>query len=82
SLYAGSYFTGIQRCGATQYEVSVEIKNVDLQQSVINGYLNIKGLTVECPEITTFFEGEIIGDKYSFLTRKWQAEQYIDAAHW
>ncbi|KAI9256532.1 vacuolar import and degradation protein-domain-containing protein [Phascolomyces articulosus] len=82
SLYPGSRFVGIQECGTNRYEVVVDIQHVDVSESMITGYLNIKGLTTEFPELTTFFEGEIIGPKYSFLTRKWQAQQRIDVAHW
>jgi glucose-induced degradation protein 4 len=31
--------------------------------------LDATGLTVDHPKLTTYFEGEIIGSKYSFLTR-------------
>ncbi|KAJ8661909.1 hypothetical protein O0I10_002240 [Lichtheimia ornata] len=82
ALYAGSRFVGIQECGSTSYEVVVDIQHVDLKESTLSGYLNIKGLTTEFPELTTFFQGEIVGPKYSFLTRKWQAYQKIDSAHW
>ncbi|KAK9760080.1 hypothetical protein K7432_016261, partial [Basidiobolus ranarum] len=34
------------------------------------------------PEITTFFDAEIIGPKYSFLTRKWDVDEMIDEQHW
>jgi hypothetical protein len=82
ALYAGSRFKGVQKCGISKYNVMVDIQHVDLKESKISGYLNIEGLTNECPELTTFFEGEIIGPQYPFLTRKWQAQQYIDALHW
>ncbi|CAO3598257.1 unnamed protein product [Absidia cylindrospora] len=82
NLYAGSQFTGSQKCGENKYDVVVDIQNVNLEESTLCGYLNIKGLTTEFPELTTYFEGEIIGPKYSFLTRKWQAQHYIDVAHW
>ncbi|KAG2226890.1 hypothetical protein INT45_010169 [Circinella minor] len=81
-LYPGSKFEGMQRCGSAAYEVSVDIQHVDLKESTLSGYLNIKGLTAEFPELTTFFQAEIIGPKYSFLTRKWQAQQSIDVSHW
>ena len=32
--------------------------------------------------LTTFFEGEIIGEKHSFLTRKWDASEEVDRKHW
>lgn len=38
----------------------------------------IKGLTEEYPTLTTFFDGEIISEKYPFLTRKWEADEDID----
>ncbi|RCH93640.1 GID complex subunit 4, VID24, partial [Rhizopus stolonifer] len=82
ALYDGSRFKGVQKCGMSKYNVIVDIQHVDLNSSKISGYLNIEGLTSECPELTTFFEGEIIGPDYPFLTRKWQAQQYIDALHW
>jgi hypothetical protein len=82
ALYDGSQFKGVQKCGSNKYNVVVDIQHVDLAASKISGYLNIEGLTSECPELTTFFEGEIIGPQYSFLTRKWQAQQSIDVLHW
>lgn len=36
----------------------------------------------EFPMLTTFFEGEIIGEKHSFLTRKWDASEEVDRKHW
>lgn len=38
----------------------------------------IRGLTDEFPRLTTFFDGEIISEKYPFLTRKWEADEEID----
>ncbi|OBZ87938.1 Glucose-induced degradation protein 4 [Choanephora cucurbitarum] len=81
-LYAGSFFHGTQKCGIASYEVNVELLHVDLKESTLCGYLKIKGLTSEFPELTTFFEAEIIGSKYSFHTRKWQADQQSDLLHW
>ncbi|KAI8074742.1 vacuolar import and degradation protein-domain-containing protein [Gongronella butleri] len=82
ALYAGSTFVGSQKCNDKEYDVVVDILNVNTEESTISGYLNIKGLTDAFPELTTYFEGEIIGPKYSFLTRKWQAQHYIDVCHW
>lgn len=81
-LYPGSQFKGRQECGSSSYEVFVDIKDVNLNESTLKGYLSIKGLTIEYPELTTFFEAEIIGVKYPFHTRKWQADQKSDLAHW
>ncbi|KAF7723550.1 hypothetical protein EC973_001839 [Apophysomyces ossiformis] len=52
ALYAGSKFTGVQKCNPKSYEVAVDILHVDLNESVLSGYLNIKGLTSELPELT------------------------------
>ncbi|KAK4515549.1 uncharacterized protein ATC70_010499 [Mucor velutinosus] len=81
-LYAGSVFRGTQKCGTASYEVNVELLHVDMKESNLCGYLKIKGLTSEFPELTTFFQAEIIGPKYSFHTRKWQADQQSDLLHW
>ena len=32
--------------------------------------------------MTTFFEGEIISERYPFLTRKWDASEEVDKKHW
>ena len=44
----------------------------------------IVGLTPDHPTLTTFFEGEIIGSKYTFQTRHttWGATDKTDMAHW
>lgn len=36
----------------------------------------------EYPTLTTFFEGEIISERYPFLTRKWDASEEVDKKHW
>ena len=30
----------------------------------------------------TYFDGEIIGSKHPFLTRKWDADEQVDIKHW
>ncbi|KAG0222515.1 GID complex subunit 4, VID24 [Actinomortierella wolfii] len=81
-LYPGSRFKGKQISGNNSYEVIVDIKHVSLQDSSLCGYLHINGLTEEYPELTTFFDAEIIGSKFKFLTRKWEADEAIDREHW
>ncbi|KAI8117860.1 Glucose-induced degradation protein 4 like protein [Lucilia cuprina] len=56
--------------------------HIDLDSSFLCGYLKISGLTFEFPTLTTFFDGEIISQKYPFLTRKWDADEETDKAHW
>ncbi|KAG0252586.1 hypothetical protein DFQ27_007962 [Actinomortierella ambigua] len=81
-LYPGSRFKGKQISGNNSYEVMVDIKHVSLDDSSLCGYLHINGLTEEYPELTTFFDAEIIGSKYKFLTKKWEADESIDREHW
>lgn len=46
--------------------------------------LHIVGLTEDHPTLTTYFEGEIIGSKYSFLTQHeaWGSTDATDLQHW
>ncbi|KAI9349073.1 vacuolar import/degradation protein Vid24, partial [Obelidium mucronatum] len=55
---------------------------VDLSLSYLCGYLNIRGLTEDWPELCTFFEAEVIGPRHSFLTKKWDADEKTDRQHW
>ncbi|KAI8340592.1 vacuolar import and degradation protein-domain-containing protein [Chlamydoabsidia padenii] len=81
-LHCGSKFTGVQKGSTSNYDVTVDIQHVDLKNDVLYGYLHVTGLTTLPPKITTFFEGEIIGRKHSFLTRKWHADLSVDSKHW
>ena len=47
-------------------------------------YWHFEGLTEYHPTLTTYFEGEMIGPKYSFLTRhsEWGATEETDLQHW
>lgn len=88
ALAPGARFRGRQSApessGSVEksYSVEVEIKVVDLQQSLLCGYLTIHNLTREFPVLTTFFEGEIVGPNYGFITGKWEADATIDKKHW
>lgn len=46
--------------------------------------LLLSGLTEAHPTLTTYFEGEIIGSKYGFITKhpNWGATEKIDISHW
>ena len=57
-------------------------QNVDLEKCYLCGFLKIKGLTEEYPQLVTFFDGEIISKRYPFLTRKWDADEEVDKKHW
>ncbi|KAJ3218787.1 GID complex subunit 4, VID24 [Dinochytrium kinnereticum] len=82
SLFAGSKFVGEQKSGRSAYEVTVELQYVDLRASFLCGYLNIKGLTEDWPDLCTFFEAEIVGPRHGFLTKKWGANEITDREHW
>ncbi|KAL2267080.1 hypothetical protein VTJ83DRAFT_4357 [Remersonia thermophila] len=83
-LQPGSRFVGTQQSERQRYDVDVEIKHVDMRESFLCGYLKIQGLTDDHPTLTTYFEGEIIGPKYSFITQhpSWGATEKIDMSHW
>jgi len=83
-LRPGSRFHGTQQSERQVYEVQVEIKHVDLRESFLCGYLRIQGLTEDHPTLTTYFEGEIIGTKYHFITNheSWGANGKEDLNHW
>lgn len=81
-LYNGSKFVGHQKSKGTSYHVEVVIQHVDIDNLYICGHLKIKGLVDEYPNLVTFFDGEIISEKYNFLTRKYDADFEIDRKHW
>lgn len=81
-LYNGSKFYGHQKSKGNQYDVEVVLQQVDEENSYMCGYLKIKNLTDEYPEMVTFFDGEIISEKHPFLTRKWDADEDVDRRHW
>ena len=58
------------------------LQNVDFSSSRLCGYLRIRGLTDDWPELTTYFDAEIIGSRYGFLTRNWGATEQEDMVHW
>ena len=60
----------------------VTFQHVDEEAAYLCGYLKIKNLTDEYPEMVTFFDGEIISEKHPFLTRKWDADEDVDKKHW
>ncbi|KAK4134073.1 hypothetical protein BT67DRAFT_434220 [Trichocladium antarcticum] len=83
-LRPGSLFTGTQQSKRHRYDVEVEIKYVDMRESFLCGYLKIEGLADDHPTLTTYFEGELIGPKYGFITEhaSWGATDKIDLSHW
>jgi hypothetical protein len=58
------------------------LQDVDFSSSFLCGYLCIRGLTDDWPELTTYFDAEIIGSRHGFLTRGWGADEEGDMTHW
>ncbi|KAJ4487830.1 vacuolar import and degradation protein-domain-containing protein [Lentinula aciculospora] len=81
-LYPGAVFKGTQKSGRSSYDVNVTIVDVDFSSSFLCGYLRIRGLTEDWPELTTYFDAEIIGSRYGFLTQNWGATEQQDLIHW
>lgn len=81
-LFNGSSFIGSQNSKKDKYNVKVDILDVNHEDSYLCGYLCINHLTKNHPSLTTFFEGEIISERYPFLTKKWSANAAIDLDHW
>ncbi|KAK7054752.1 hypothetical protein VNI00_003215 [Paramarasmius palmivorus] len=81
-LYPGAIFQGTQKSGRNSYDVTVTIVDVDFTSSFLCGYLRICGLTNDYPELTTYFDAEIIGSRYGFLTQNWGATEQEDLVHW
>ncbi|KAI5286336.1 hypothetical protein KEM52_002037, partial [Ascosphaera acerosa] len=81
---SGSKFRGKQTSQDNTYDVNVDILYVDMAKSYVCGNLHIAGLTPQYPVLSTFFEGEIIGSKYSFFTNhpSWGADEDVDIEHW
>ncbi|KAF7363568.1 hypothetical protein MSAN_01013400 [Mycena sanguinolenta] len=75
-------FHGTQKSGRNSYDVNVTIVDVDFASSFLCGYLRIRGLTDDWPELTTYFDAEIIGSRYGFLTQNWGATEQADMVHW
>ncbi|KAG2367435.1 vacuolar import and degradation protein-domain-containing protein [Suillus spraguei] len=80
--YSCAVFQGTQKSGRNSYEVNVNIVDVDFSSSFLCGYLRIRGLTDDWPELTTYFDAEIIGSRYGFLTQNWGANEQEDMVHW
>lgn len=81
-IYSGSRFEGNQESRGHRYPVDVVLQHVDFANYTLCGCLKTCGLTQHYPTLTTYFEGEIISEKFPFLTRKWEVEEDVDTKHW
>ncbi|KAI0978414.1 hypothetical protein GJ496_010457 [Pomphorhynchus laevis] len=79
---SGIKFQGHQKSKGNSHKVEITIRLVDFANSTLWGFLQIANLTEVHPVLTTFFEGEIISDRYNFLTKKWGANAEVDKKHW
>ena len=61
-------------------------QDVNFPASTLCGYLRIKGLTDDYPELTTYFDAEIMGERFGFLTGDrpdhYSATENEDMTHW
>ena len=78
----GGDAAGEVRPGQHRAHQPLVLQHVDEENAYLCGYLKIKNLTDEYPEMVTFFDGELISDKHPFLTRKWDADEDVDKKHW
>ncbi|AJQ00107.1 Vid24p [Saccharomyces cerevisiae YJM195] len=92
-------FTGYQISGYKRYQVTVNLKTVDLPKKDctslsphLSGFLSIRGLTNQHPEISTYFEAYAVNHKeLGFLSSSWKDEPVLnefkatdqtDLEHW
>jgi hypothetical protein len=70
-------------CGYLKIQGALE-KHTFLEILLYDANTGRIGLTEEHPTLTTYFEGEIIGPKYGFITQhpNWGATDKIDLSHW
>lgn len=90
-------FVGYQISGYKKFQVTITIQSVSLPNNNesnctsphLTGFLSIKGLTVQNPEITTFFESITVTDSLGFLSKdipidydSYKATDQTDLEHW
>lgn len=92
-------FSGYQISGYKKYQIEVSLKTVDLPRSGassltphLTGFLTIRGLTNQHPEITTYFEAFAVTHRdLGFLSSSWadgsemdfyRASDQTDLEHW
>lgn len=69
-------------CGRNSYDVNVNIGDVDFSSSYLYIYFCIEGLTEVWPELMTYFDAQIIGDRYGFMTDARGVSGNEDLVHW
>ncbi|KAL5483627.1 hypothetical protein ACEPAI_8859 [Sanghuangporus weigelae] len=78
----GAIFKGVQRSGRNSYDVEINIIDIDIEASFLCGLLSIHGLTGSHPDVTTYFDAQIIGTRFGFDTKDWVTSRQDDTVHW
>ncbi|KAJ3574819.1 hypothetical protein NP233_g1505 [Leucocoprinus birnbaumii] len=90
-LYPGATFEGTQKSGRNSYDVTVTIVVCHPHfSSRMCPFTHLSppscsprsGYAYDWPELTTYFDAEIIGSRYGFLTQNWGASENEDLVHW
>lgn len=83
TLFSGCSYSGHQRSDDRLYRVEVTFRTIDLEDGLVCGDLTIYDLTPAWPELTTFFDAEIIGKGgNTFVTNGWHSSSWVDKQHW
>jgi hypothetical protein len=81
-LRPGCHFPGTQISPRQIYNVEVSIFSVSVPESLMSGFLQVRGLTDEHPLLTTYFEAEFVGAQYGFASPSWGVSYVEDLKHW
>ncbi|KAI8623659.1 vacuolar import and degradation protein-domain-containing protein [Xylariaceae sp. FL1651] len=73
-------------CGYLRIQGKSPFPNISHEWDMLANHSKLitPGLTEDNPSLTTYFEGEIIGNRYGFITKHegWGATERIDLNHW
>ncbi|KMV66421.1 vacuolar import and degradation protein [Encephalitozoon cuniculi EcunIII-L] len=81
ALENGARYRGEQLTNGGSFKIEMNIDVVDIQQELICGTFEIHNLTDRYELLTTYFEGEIIGNIYPFTTEEYSMTN-PDIIHW
>ncbi|CAA92267.2 Vid24 family cytoplasmic vesicle protein [Schizosaccharomyces pombe] len=84
-LRNGAKFQGKQKgVSSSTLEVHVTILHVNLAKSMLCGFIHVSYTSPNNTSLTTYFEAEIIGNRFTFETKwpEWGASEEIDNRHW
>ncbi|OIR58029.1 MAG: cytoplasmic vesicle protein, Vid24 family [Amphiamblys sp. WSBS2006] len=81
-LRSGSVFEGTQLDYVGHLEARIILKHFDKERQCLAGYFEIKRHRKDRPILTTFFDGEVIGDRHKFETGRWGSTVSQDKKGW